>query len=52
MNTHQRMSPFTALFLGIFGVAAVGITAGGAIVLYGMRVADSRVRAPSTACPS
>lgn len=38
MTTQKRMSPLTALFLGIFGVGAVGIAAGSGIVLYGMRV--------------
>jgi hypothetical protein len=36
------MSPLTALFLGIFGVGAVGIASGTAVVLYGMRIVDTR----------
>lgn len=40
MVQHNRMSPLTALFIGIFGVGAVGIASGTAIVLYGMRIID------------
>ena len=41
--THQtRMSPLTALFLGIFGVAGVGIVSAAVIVLYGMTVVNSK----------
>ncbi len=42
MNTQTRMSPLTALFLGIFGVASVAITAAGATVLYGLRILDNK----------
>lgn len=42
MTGHTRMSPLTALFLGIFGVGAVGIASGTAVVLYGMRIIDTR----------
>lgn len=42
MTGHTRMSPLTALFIGIFGVGAVGIASGTAIVLYGMRIIDTR----------
>lgn len=40
MNTHNRMSPVTAFFLGVFGVGAVGIASGTSVVLYGMHVLD------------
>ena len=42
MNSQKRMSPLTALFLGLFGVAAVGITAGSLIALYGMHIVDDK----------
>ena len=42
MTGHARMSPLTALFLGLFGVGAVGIASGTAVVLYGMRIIDSK----------
>ena len=45
MNTQTRMSPLTALFLGIFGVGGVGIVAGAAIVLYTLRIVDSKAGA-------
>jgi len=41
-NPKTRMSPITALFLGLFGVAAVGITSVTATVLYGMRIIDGK----------
>ncbi len=44
MVERKRMSPWTALFLGMFGVGAVGIAAGTSIVLYTMRVADNGLR--------
>ena len=43
MNGQTRMSPITALFLGLFGVGAVGIASGTAITLYAMRVIDTTV---------
>ena len=42
MTGHTRMSPLTALFLGIFGVGAVGIASSAAIVLYGLRIIDTK----------
>lgn len=42
MNTPGRMSPLTALFLGIFGVGAVGIASGTTVVLYGLKIIDHR----------
>jgi hypothetical protein len=43
MNVQKRMSPFTALFLGIFGVGALTIAGASCIVLFGMRIADNRI---------
>lgn len=37
-----RMSPFTAFFLGLFGVAAVGIIAGTAITLSAVHTIDKQ----------
>lgn len=45
MNTHTRMSPLTALFLGIFGVGGVGIVAGATVVLYSLRILDGKATA-------
>ena len=45
MNTHTRMSPLTALFLGIFGVGAVGIAAGATVILYSLHILDSKASA-------
>ena len=45
MNNPTRMSPMTALFLGIFGVGGVGIAAGAAVVLYSLRILDSKAAA-------
>jgi len=45
METRARMSPITALFIGIFGVGAVAIAAGTATVLYGMRIVDHKASA-------
>lgn len=42
MSNHNRMSPLTALFFGIFGVGAVTIAASACIILYGMRIVDTR----------
>ncbi len=41
MTGPSRMSPMTALFLGLFGVGAVGIASGTGVVLYGMRILNS-----------
>lgn len=38
MMGQNRMSPLTALVIGVFGIGAVGIASGSAIVLYGMRI--------------
>lgn len=45
MNHQTRMSPLTALVIGIFGVGAVGIAAGAGIVLYGMRIINTTASA-------
>ena len=45
MTTHTRMSPLTAMFLGIFGVGGVGIFAGAAVVLYTLRIIDNKASA-------
>lgn len=42
MTGQTRMSPLTALFIGLFGVGAVGIASGTLVVLYGMRIIDTR----------
>lgn len=42
MTQHTRMSPLTALFLGIFGVTGVGIVSGTAIVMYGMIIVNGK----------
>ncbi len=42
MNNPVRMSPLTALFLGLFGVGAVGIAAGTSVILYSLRVLDRK----------
>lgn len=42
MVNHQRMSPFTALFLGIFGLASVGIVSGATVTLYALHVIDTK----------
>ena len=41
MMGKTRMSPLTALFIGIFGIGAVGIASLTAVVLYGMRIIDT-----------
>ncbi len=38
MTGHTRMSPLTALFIGIFGVGAVGIVSATLIVFAGMLI--------------
>ncbi len=42
METRSRMSPITALFLGVFGVIGVGILSGTSVALYGLRIADQK----------
>ncbi len=42
MVTHQRMSPFTALFMGISSVIAVGIVSGATVTLYALNVIDTK----------
>lgn len=42
MVNHQRMSPFTALFLGIFGTISVGIISGGTVAMYALHIVDSK----------
>ena len=42
MVNQQRMSPFTALFLGIFGTVSVGIVSGGTVALYALHIVDSK----------
>jgi len=39
MVTQKRMSPLTALVLGVAGVCAVAIASGSAVVIYGLDVA-------------
>ncbi len=45
MVNQNRMSPLTAFFLGVFGIGAVGIGASAVVVLYGMRIVDTKVSA-------
>ena len=42
MNARARMSPFTAFFIGLFGIGAVGIVSGTTIVLFGMSIIESK----------
>ena len=42
MTAQTRMSPLTALFIGLFGVGGVIIACSSAIVLYSMAIIDSR----------
>lgn len=42
MNGHSRMSPLTALFLGISAVLLTIIAAGAALGLYGLRIVDGK----------
>lgn len=42
MVTQSRMSPMTALVIGVFGVGAVGIASVTAVVLHGFSVIDSK----------
>ncbi|MBI4717792.1 MAG: hypothetical protein HY763_08320 [Planctomycetes bacterium] len=43
MNTTNRMSPLTALFFGIFGIGAVAIAGGTAVLLRGLSIVDGQV---------
>ena len=45
MMGQDRMSPLTALVIGVFGIGAVGIASGSAIVLYGMRIINTNASA-------
>lgn len=45
MNNPTRMSPMTALFLGVFFVGAVTIGSAATVVLYGMRIVDTKASA-------
>jgi len=45
MNNGTRMSPMTALFLGVFFVGAVAIGSAATVVLYGMRIVDTKTSA-------
>lgn len=40
MHAQTRMSPLTAFFFGLFGVGAVAVAAGAAIVLYSIDMVD------------
>lgn len=42
MVPQQRMSATAVMFLGIFGVVAVGIASGTAVALYGLHVIDGK----------
>ncbi len=41
-TNNTRMSPITALFLGLFAVGAVGIAAGTSVILYSLRILDHK----------
>lgn len=45
MMAQNRMSPLTALFLGIFGVGAVAIGSSATVVLYALRIVDTKADA-------
>jgi hypothetical protein len=45
MTNPTRMSPMTALFLGLFGVGGVGIAAGTCVILYSLRILDRKAEA-------
>ena len=40
MGNQSRMSPLTALVIGVFGVGAVTIASATAVILYGLRIVD------------
>lgn len=42
VNTDRRMSPLTALFLGVFGTASFGIAAGTGVVIYVLSVVHEK----------
>lgn len=42
MVAQKRMSPLTALFLGMAAIGVTGIAATSGVVLYGMRIADGQ----------
>lgn len=42
MQAPSRMSPLTAMFIGIFGVGAVAIASTAAVIVYGLNVLDRR----------
>ncbi len=42
MQVQRSMSPLTALFLGLFGVVAVGIVSGAAVTVYALSVVDGK----------
>ena len=48
MVNQNRMSPLTAFFLGVFGIGAVSIGASAVVVLYGMRIVDTKASAVMT----
>lgn len=41
-STRTRMSPLTALFMGLWIIGGIGITAGATVVLYGMKIIDNK----------
>ncbi len=43
MDGYRRMSPLTALFLGLWIVGGIGIAGGTAITLYALRIIDGKV---------
>ena len=43
MTTKQRMSPLTAIFLGLFGMGTAVVCVGGLIAMFGLTIVDSRV---------
>ena len=42
MNVQQRMSPFTAFFMAVFGIVAVGVGAGTTLALFGLYMIDNK----------
>ncbi len=45
MDQRSCMSPWTAMFMGIWIVGAVAITAGAAVTLYSLRIVDEKASA-------